>query len=104
MVAGWGMPINLAYRFDESNSFPAFLGEGHPALTFNATQEAIVNIEMPAMIARLFHSVDEALTIWSTRRELANLDDRTLQDLGVSRAQAEFEARRLPWDLPRDRH
>jgi uncharacterized protein YjiS (DUF1127 family) len=28
----------------------------------------------------------------ATRRELAQLDDRMLQDLGISRAQAEFEA------------
>lgn len=32
-----------------------------------------------------------------TRRQLAELDDRMLQDLGISRAQAHFEATRPIW-------
>jgi uncharacterized protein YjiS (DUF1127 family) len=32
-----------------------------------------------------------------TRRQLAELDDRMLQDLGISRAQAQFEANRPIW-------
>lgn len=32
-----------------------------------------------------------------TRRHLAELDDRMLQDLGISRAQAQFEANRPIW-------
>ncbi len=63
-----------------------------------------MNFEMPGLLARLFHGVDRAVTIWSSRRELETLDDRMLQDLGLSRAQASFEAHRAPWDLPRDSH
>jgi uncharacterized protein YjiS (DUF1127 family) len=34
-----------------------------------------------------------------TRRELGTLDPRLLADIGVSRAEAEREAERWPWDL-----
>jgi uncharacterized protein YjiS (DUF1127 family) len=32
------------------------------------------------------------------RQRLGDLDDRMLQDLGISRAQAEYEASRPIWD------
>ncbi len=34
-----------------------------------------------------------------TRRRLAALDDRELKDIGLSRAQAQFEAERPIWEL-----
>ena len=34
---------------------------------------------------------------FTTRRHLADMDDRMLQDLGISRAQAHFEANRPIW-------
>lgn len=33
-----------------------------------------------------------------TRRQLAEMDDRMLRDIGISRADALQEAERLPWD------
>jgi len=36
----------------------------------------------------------------SERRQLAALDDNSLNDLGISKAQARAEAARRPWDLP----
>jgi uncharacterized protein YjiS (DUF1127 family) len=40
----------------------------------------------------------------ATRRQLARLDDRALQDIGINRAEALVEAARAPWDLgPRRR-
>ena len=36
--------------------------------------------------------------IW-TRRQLAEMDDRMLRDIGISRVDALQEADRLPWDL-----
>jgi uncharacterized protein YjiS (DUF1127 family) len=39
-----------------------------------------------------------------SRRHLAELDDRLLSDIGISRAEALEEASRAPWDLtPRRR-
>lgn len=35
----------------------------------------------------------------ASRRNLARLDDRMLSDIGISHAQAEFEASRKPWEL-----
>ena len=35
------------------------------------------------------------------RAELANMSDEMLKDLGISRAEAEFEARRPFWDTRR---
>jgi uncharacterized protein YjiS (DUF1127 family) len=34
-----------------------------------------------------------------TRRYLAEMDDRMLKDIGVSRGDALFEANRAPWDV-----
>jgi uncharacterized protein YjiS (DUF1127 family) len=45
-----------------------------------------------------------AAYVWrvvSTRQGLAELDDRMLKDLGVSRAQAQFEISRPIWKLMR---
>lgn len=36
-----------------------------------------------------------------TRRQLAEMDDRMLKDIGISRLDALTEADRLPWDLGR---
>ena len=35
----------------------------------------------------------------TTRRMLRHMADRMLADIGISRAQAAFEADRLPWDM-----
>ncbi|MCO6419952.1 DUF1127 domain-containing protein [Siccirubricoccus sp. KC 17139] len=37
----------------------------------------------------------------ATRRQLAEMDDRMLRDIGISRADALHEAERAPWDLGR---
>jgi len=38
-----------------------------------------------------------ALRAETSRRNLQVLDDRMLSDIGISRAQADFEAQRKPW-------
>ncbi|MAC76608.1 MAG: hypothetical protein CML66_00900 [Rhodobacteraceae bacterium] len=38
--------------------------------------------------------------LWRQRRQLAQLDDRALNDIGISRSEAEREAARLFWDAP----
>lgn len=50
---------------------------------------------MTGLMTRFWHGVEHAMQVRSTRRQLEQLDDRMLQDLGISRAQARFEARRL---------
>ncbi len=42
----------------------------------------------------------QALALWRQRRALRHLDDHVLRDIGLTRAQAEAEARRRPWDAP----
>ena len=51
------------------------------------------------MVSRMWRGVGHALSVWASRRDLERLDDRMLQDLGISRAQAAFEASRTPWQL-----
>lgn len=41
----------------------------------------------------------QALRVMATRPDASKLDDRMLADLGISRAQAEFEASRAPWRI-----
>ncbi len=41
----------------------------------------------------------EALRTIGTRRHLAQMDDRMLKDIGVTRAEALNEAERAPWDI-----
>ncbi|NDW44821.1 DUF1127 domain-containing protein [Ruegeria sp. PrR005] len=50
-------------------------------------------VSRPGVVTRL-------AALWRQRRALARLDDRALDDIGVSRAQAEAEARRSVWDAP----
>jgi uncharacterized protein YjiS (DUF1127 family) len=49
-------------------------------------------------LALALHAIDRAVVHWASRRRLADLDDHMLKDLGISRAQAQFEASRPVWD------
>ncbi len=40
------------------------------------------------------------LDVWRQRQTLRQLDDRALEDIGVTRAQADKEAKRKLWDVP----
>ena len=42
----------------------------------------------------------EYLSLWRQRRALARLDDRTLEDLGLTYEQVYREASRPVWDAP----
>lgn len=44
--------------------------------------------------------IRRAVSLKRQRRRLARLDDRALQDIGVSRSEADAEARRFVWDAP----
>jgi uncharacterized protein YjiS (DUF1127 family) len=41
----------------------------------------------------------EAMRTIATRHHLAQMDERMLKDIGISRSEALEEARRAPWDL-----
>lgn len=45
-----------------------------------------------------------AMRTIGTRRYLAEMDSRMLQDIGVTRSEALVEASRAPWDLGQPRH
>ena len=56
----------------------------------------------PTLRSRLMHIRHRVALAWqeaSTRRCLGQLDDRALSDIGVSRAQAQFDSERPIWDL-----
>jgi uncharacterized protein YjiS (DUF1127 family) len=46
---------------------------------------------------RVWAGVVRAMELMAARRALLAMDDRMLKDLGISRAQAEFEATRSAW-------
>ena len=50
-------------------------------------------------LAQLWARFDAAWRDAEARRQLAMLDDRALSDIGISRAQAQFEAERPVWEL-----
>lgn len=52
-----------------------------------------------AMIVRAFHVIGRMVRVAMSRRYLAEMDDHMLHDLGISRAQACFEASRPIWQL-----
>ena len=45
-------------------------------------------------------SIMDFLSLSRQRRALAQLDDRALEDIGVTRAEAEKEAKNGFWDVP----
>jgi uncharacterized protein YjiS (DUF1127 family) len=60
-------------------------------------------LTLPMFRARAQSNIGHVLAyVWrvaTTRQTLAELDDRMLKDLGISRAQAQFEASRPIWKL-----
>lgn len=40
------------------------------------------------------------IAVWRTRRDLAKLDARALEDIGITPEQAYAEARLTVWDVP----
>lgn len=48
----------------------------------------------------LLSSLQDAFSLLRQRQTLAKLDDRALEDIGITREQAEAEASRSIWDAP----
>jgi uncharacterized protein YjiS (DUF1127 family) len=51
-----------------------------------------------ALAVCAWRAFERAQDVWGMRQRLGDLDDRMLQDLGISRAQAQYEASRPIWD------
>jgi uncharacterized protein YjiS (DUF1127 family) len=51
-----------------------------------------------ALVVRVWRAFERVQEVWGMRQRLGDLDDRMLQDLGISRAQAQYEASRPIWD------
>lgn len=49
---------------------------------------------------RIWSMLLTAYQVWTERRTLQQLDDALLRDMGLTRAAAEHEASRPPWDAP----
>lgn len=54
----------------------------------------------PSVLAGLPRRLLAAAALSRSRRSLARLDDHLLRDIGLTRAEAEAEASRGPWDAP----
>lgn len=54
----------------------------------------------PSALARLPARLLAAQALARSRCSLGRLDDHILRDIGLTRDQAESEARRSPWDAP----
>lgn len=52
-------------------------------------------------VAGWFSLLAAMLRAAQSRRRLAEMDDRMLKDIGISRAEAFEEANRAPWDIGR---
>ncbi|NRB19655.1 MAG: DUF1127 domain-containing protein [Rhodobacteraceae bacterium] len=48
----------------------------------------------------VFFGLAERLAVWRQRRALKSLGDHALEDIGVTRAEADTEARRAFWNAP----
>jgi len=72
--------------------------EGKPMSSRTYTRHPILSHHRPVLtVAR---AAGRAIGVWRQRRSLAQLDDHLLEDLGLTRAEAEHEARRALWDVP----
>jgi len=54
-------------------------------------------------MSNLMHCLGLALQVRSERQRLSGLDNRELEDVGLSRAAATAESSRAFWDLPSER-
>ena len=61
------------------------------------TFETLTNFHAPTAVAGLLHKTAEWRRRGRQRRELAQLSDRELQDIGVTRMEVEYELSKSYW-------
>lgn len=66
-------------------------------MTHSVASFGNAHLKTPSSTLRLLSMV---ASTYRQRRALARLDDNALVDLGISRADAEAEAKRPLWDVP----
>ena len=59
---------------------------------------AHITTSIVAPLIRVWRRLDQLAKLRASRQQLAELDDALLKDIGISRAQALFEASRPAWD------
>jgi uncharacterized protein YjiS (DUF1127 family) len=65
--------------------------------TLTRIQAPIFSMPRAGTVARI---VALALDAWRSRRALSRLDDRALNDIGLTRRASQIEANRPVWSLP----
>lgn len=72
-------------------------------MTTRAIFSAPTSNHMAATRTSVLSYVRKIIEVRKQRAALAKLDDAALQDLGITRFQAESEVRRKIWDIPSNR-
>ena len=71
-----------------------------PARTFQAPAAATTGRNAVDQIFFGLGRIHDMLALRRQREALRNLEDHQLEDIGVTRAQADDEANRAAWDVP----
>lgn len=75
----------------------------HQIYTVNTMATQISRLALatrPFWSLSLFSSISAYIAIARQRHALSQLDDHLLQDIGLTKHQANSEAERAPWDVP----
>lgn len=68
----------------------------------NVPAKTMTRLPFSALVSGLAAWIKRAARVYRQRQHLAQLSTRELSDLGLSRAQAQYESARPFWDLPDD--
>ncbi|MEZ5628067.1 MAG: DUF1127 domain-containing protein [Rhodocyclaceae bacterium] len=71
------------------------------SLTQKACAPAVASTDLGSVLRHLGRAVRTTITVWrqrsASRRELRELDEHVLRDVGISRGQADFEGNKPFW-------
>ncbi|MEO0798192.1 MAG: DUF1127 domain-containing protein [Pseudomonadota bacterium] len=84
---------NSGFRFASPKGSP----DGHGSRTIASASAALATTASHGA-QRAIGLAGHAVTVWRERRALRTLDDRLLNDLGLTRVEADREASRSPFD------